>query len=224
MLNKKSFTLIEVLVTIFTATLIFSAAWAIYAMGMTWWHEVSPRIEAQRIARLAVTKIIDGTTDSTAGQDIIGGSSFKRRNGISSTYYFAPTLPNPKYYPDGTTYSNEIDYGLFEDYSTATPSPYQPSAARNVRAFYIGTDTDSSLKVVYYKDGQSVVHKISSTLGITDLKFHRYIETKIDGSTVEHPKIIVVTATVEKEVSTGKSEPYQIKVEYKDYAYLRNVQ
>lgn len=214
--DKKAFTLAEFLVSIFVGTLIFVAAWSMYAMGWTWWYEVSPRIESQRIARLAIMKIIEGTQDSTTGFDIIGNSRYNRRNGISSAYY-SYNLPDLQYDSDGVPYSNRIDFGLFEDYGT-----YEPSSPRNVRSFYLDNDGDAGLKAVYYRDGQGAAHKISSTSGITDLKFNKYVIDKAALTLDDY--IIVVTATVEKDVSASGMQPYHIKVEYSDSIYLKNVQ
>lgn len=214
--NKASFTLVEVLVTAFVAVLVFLAVWSIYIMGWTWWYEVSPRIEAQRIARLAVAKIIDGVPDPTAGYDLIGSARYDRRNGIAASYYYLPDLPNAQADSDGKLFSREIDFGLFEDYKT-----YSPTAKRNIRSFYLGTDPNTGLNVVYYKDGNAALHKIDATLGISDLKF--YYNQWIDGFGATHTDIIT-TATVEKDTVRTGLEPYHIKVEYSGYTSLRNAQ
>lgn len=213
--DRRAFTLTETLIAVLITSLVFLCVWSIYLIGWTWFHEVAPRIDAQRIARLAVTKIIEGSQDSTTGQDVIGPTTYKRKNGIASAYYAAPVLVGSVTNPDGsTTPSSEINFGIFQDYGT-----YQPSAARNVRSYYLGTDADTGLNVVYYKDSSGAVHKINSTLGIKDLKFQQYFDD------VVHPNIIKVTATVEKKVQgLGSGTSYDVLVSYSDYTYLKNVQ
>ena len=217
--EKKAHTLVEMLVAVFVGTIIFLAVWAVYVVGWTWWNEVAPRIEAQRVARLAVGRVIDGVRDSTSGYDVIGPKAYRRRNGIAAAYYFAPNMPNPQYDDAGHPYSNEIQFGLFEDYVSAS-DPYQPATANNVRSFYIGTDADG-IKAVYYKDGNGVSHRIEATSGIEDLRFYQYYDTDIGAY---DPKVIVVEAVAKKSVKIGAAQPYEINVNYCDYVYLRNVQ
>ena len=123
---------------------------AIYIMGLSWWHEVVPKIETQRIARLALISVIEGTSDLTTGTYAIGSASYKRRNGIIQAT-LVPNLPS----------INEIDFALAPDTS-------------NVRAFYLGIDPDTGFNVVYYKDSSGTAHKLNSTVGITELTFEKY--------------------------------------------------
>lgn len=214
--NRKSFTLIEIVVTSLVAMLIFMAAWAIYIMGWTWWYQISPRIEAQRIARLAVAKTIDGLQDQTAGFDLVGSSRYERRNGLSASFYYPPDLVNTQVDSEGKTFARQIRFGTYADYGT-----FSPAAKNNVRSFYLDTDPDTGANIVFYMDGSGIVHKIRETLGISDLRF--YINEWIDGHGVTH-KDVLVKATVEKDVIRTGSQPYHVKVEYSGYTGLRNLQ
>lgn len=172
------------------AVYVFMGIWSLYLMGWRWWHEVAPRIEAQRIARITLSTITSGTVDSTAGTYQVGSATYTRRNGIYGATS-VPSIPS----------LSEIDFGLEPDGS-------------NVRSFYLGTDEASGLKALYYKDSNSVRHKIKATSGLTDLKFE-----KLGGI----DNIIKVTATVEKTVLGTRNVPYEIKVVYDEVVYLRNV-
>lgn len=141
------FTLIEAVTTSFIALYIILAAWSVYVMGWSWWREAAPQVEAQRIARIALSVIRDGTVDSTAGNYSIGINSYKRRNGISQATA-VPAIPSPQ----------RINYRL-------------ETEASNARAFFLANDAASGLNVVYYRDPGGADHRIDSTLGITDLTF-----------------------------------------------------
>ena len=80
---SSGFTLVEALISLFIVTFMFAAAVSVYAMGWRWWAEISPRIEAQRIARVALSSVIDGRIDATAGTYTIGSTVYGRRNGIA---------------------------------------------------------------------------------------------------------------------------------------------
>jgi len=206
--KKNGFTLVEILVSVFIMVLVFLAIWSIYILGWTWWYEISPRVEAQRTARMAIERIVEGAVDQTAGYDMIGGVRYYKRNGIAATYYFPPVLPSTYVNSEGTTVSNEIDYGLYEDYGT-----YDPAAARNVRSFYLGTDADTGLKAVYYKDNNDAVHMFKDTLGITNLEFSYYVDKDVEPN-VTYNDMIVVSVTVEKDVSAVGHTPYHVNVHY----------
>lgn len=222
--GKKGFTLIEILVVSVIMSLVFLAGWAIYILGMTWYHEVAPRIDAQRIARLAMARIVDGIPDQTTGFEVIGSTRYNKRNGIAETFYYAPSLPNTYVNPAGKTVSHEIDYGLFVDYGT-----YQPAAARNIRSFYLATDAASGLKAVYYKDSSGAAHMLRETLGIDNLEFSYYTD-----SAGQHTDVIEVAVMVDKDIFQIGQAPYHVKVDYGyddanhircgDTVYLRNVQ
>ena len=208
LLRKDGFTLVEILVSAFVMSLTLAVIWALYILGWTWWYEVSPRIEAQRIARLAIERIVEGTPDSTTGYDMIGSVRHDKRNGIAATYYYPPVLPNTYVNSQGTTVSHEIDYGLYEDYKT-----YNPAVARNVRSFYLGTDAYTGLKAVYYKDSDNLSHMLKDTLGITNLEFSYYVDKDVNPN-ITYKDIIVVSVAVEKDVSAIGHTPYHMNVHY----------
>ena len=81
--DKKAFTLVETLISTIIMVLILSSVWSIYFMGWKWWYEMEPIVETQRIARIAVSSVIDGMMDSTAGEDTINGVEYGFRNGIA---------------------------------------------------------------------------------------------------------------------------------------------
>jgi len=206
--RKSGFTLVELLVSVFIMVLILAVVWSIYILGWTWWYEVSPRIDAQRIARLAMERIVEGVPDATTGFDMIGSNRYNKRNGISGTYYFAPNLPSAYVNTEGTTVSNAIEYGLYQDYST-----HPPAVARNVRSFYLGTDAETGLKAVYYKDSSDVSHILKGTLGITNLEFSYYVDKDVSPN-VTYRDIIVVSVVADKAVSVAGHTPYNVDVHY----------
>lgn len=192
----------EMLLSTFIAFYVLAAAWSIYMMTSAWWHEISPEIEAERAARSAVSSIIYGSVDSTAGIDTIGMSTYARRNGIAWAMFDLDHTP-----PDTPSISvdkNTIDFRLEADSS-------------NARQFYIATDPGTGLKGVYYKNNLNQAALIRPTLGLTSLQFYYYTS----GGVTDY-NIIKVVATVEKDVLGTRKIPKHIKVEYSDYAYLRN--
>lgn len=149
---KKGFTLIESMTASVIALYVILATWSIYTMGWSWWHEIAPRVEAERIARMALSNIVTGRIDSTAGTYSIGPVNYFRRNGIIS----ASAIPSI------SSSQQEIDFALEPDSS-------------NVRSFYLGTDTTTGENLVYYKDSTGSVHALDATRGITDLKFEKFL-------------------------------------------------
>lgn len=208
LIKNRGFTLVEILVSAFVTILILTVVWAVYVLGWTWWYEVSPRIDAQRIARLAMEHIVEGTSDSTAGYDMIGSTRYDKRNGIAAAYYFPPALPDTYINSSGTTVSNRINYGLYQDYQT-----HPPAAVNNARSFYMATDAATGLKAVYYVDNNGTVHMLRDTLGITNLEFSYYVDKDVTPN-VTRNDIIVVNVVVEKDVSAVGHTPYHINVHY----------
>lgn len=194
--GRKAFSIVEALLATFVVLYVFLSVVSVYIMVWRWWHEVAPRIEAQRIARVALSSIIDGAADPTAGTYTVNSVTYKRRSGIAWATS-SPDIPS----------QSQINFMLVPDSS-------------NIRSFYITQDDEDSTKeAVYYKDYNNAtltptVHKIASTVGITDLKFEKFLSLS---------NIIKVTATVEKEIKGTRQTPYNIKVEYNDIVYLRNV-
>lgn len=80
---NKGFTMPEVLVAATISLLIALSTWSIYTMGAVWWAKFMPRIEAQRVVRIAVKTIVYGLSDPNAGFDKISGVRYSRRNGIA---------------------------------------------------------------------------------------------------------------------------------------------
>jgi len=150
--SDKGFTLIESMTASVIALYVMLAAWALYTMGWSWWHEIAPRVEAERIARSALSNIIIGRVDSTAGMYNIGTVNYSRRNGLLGATA-VPTI---------STSQQEIDFALEPD-------------ASNVRSFYLGTDAVTGENLVYYQDSTGTDHPIETTRGITDLRFEKVL-------------------------------------------------
>jgi len=146
--GRKAFSLVELLTASFVALYVIAASWSVYMMVSRWWYETGPKIEVQRIARVALLSIVEGAPDPTTGTFTFGATTYKRRNGI------AWAIADPTIGADTKT----ISYRLEPD-------------ASNVRRFYLGTDAASGLGAVYYRDSSSIDHEIRPTIGITDLKF-----------------------------------------------------
>jgi Tfp pilus assembly protein PilV len=194
--GRSGFTMAEFIIAAVVSMYVTLGALSVYMMVLTWWHQTAPRIEAQRTARIALSRVIDGIVDSDAGTDATASSgTYRRRNGIawavSQDSSTIPSIPTDA----------EIDFALESDSS-------------RVRAFYLGTDAGGS-KVVYYKYNSSS-EEIKGTKGITDLKFE-FID-------VTNKNLVRVTVKVEKDVQTGTgSTTYPVRVECSETVFLRNV-
>lgn len=203
--DRRAFTLIETLTTGFIVLYIFLSAWSVYVIGWKWWHEMAPVAEAQRIARNAIAIVIDGTRDSTAGQETIGLTTYGFRNGVSATTVTNnDIIANPLFSsPVISLNGRRIDFKLEGD-----------AVASNPRAFYLGQDATTGIKAVYYQDNSGAIHIINVTLGIDDLVF-----TAVPGLA----NVIEVTASVQRTVAGTRYETTPISVQYTDYIYLRNI-
>lgn len=200
--DKNGFTLAEVAVTAFIAVLIFLAAWSFYIIGSTWWYEVSPRIEAQRAARLALQFIIEGRPDSTAGFDVIASlGRINRSNGIGYAV-FEPDIPS----------LGRINFGLYQD-----RNPAAPNAVNNVRSFYLARDDETTLMALYYSDSTGSSHLLKGTLGLTALTFAKEIDP------VTGRILITVTTVSDRPVAAVGHEPYHAIATYTEKVYLKNV-
>jgi len=200
--NSAGFTLAETLVSTFIAFFVVAAVWSVYMMAYVWWHEISPEIEAERAARAAVSSIVYGAVDSTAGTDTVGINTYTRRNGIAWAR-FDPNVTLPAT-PTISVDQKTINFRLEADSS-------------NARQFYLATDAASGKKGVYYKNNLNQTQLINSTLGLTNLQFSFFTEAG-----VTNYKIVKVLATVERDILGTRNIPKHIKVEYADYAYLKN--
>lgn len=150
-IKRSAFTLAEVLTASVITLLVLLGTMTVYMMGRSVSAEAEPQADAQRIARLALSSIIDGNVDPTAGSDTIGGTSvYGRKNGIANAVGI-PGIPN----------TNRINFRLEADLG-------------NVRSFYLGVEPASGLNAVYYLDSGGVAHLLSHTLGISNLTFANY--------------------------------------------------
>lgn len=195
MKRPKAFTLVEVMTATFIALYTVLAAWSAYVMVWSWYHETNPEIEAERIARIALSTVIVGKADPTAGTYQIGSVTYQRRSGIAQATR-VPTFPSPQ----------AIDFGLEPDSS-------------NARSYYLGVDhvdpvTGLNVNVVYYKDNAGAISKINSTVGITDLTFSNF-----NGQS----NVISVTAIVERDIIGTAPTPRHIHVAYSQITVLKNV-
>ena len=208
--GRGGFTLAEVLIAAIIGTMVIASAWSVYTMVWQWWAEMSPRLDVERTARLALLHIIEGTTSvkglsgDVAGSYTVGSTTYKRRNGIA----WANRDPAGNKYPeiqDQTGYpASKIKYHLVPDGNNVS------------RELYYGTYNGRG--VVYYKHSNGTSYRLDGTLGITDLTFEKFY----DGSET-HDNIIKVTVTAAKEVyGTRTQQPYIVEVVYADTVYLRN--
>ncbi|MFH0763736.1 MAG: prepilin-type N-terminal cleavage/methylation domain-containing protein [Candidatus Omnitrophota bacterium] len=195
--GRRAFTLVEIMIAMFIALYTISAAVGAYVMFWTWWHETNPEIEAARIARIALSTVVRGRSDPTAGTYTVGTTVYTRRNGIAGAIR-APTFPMP-------APSQQIDFGLETD-------------AANSRSYFLGPDGPSGFNAVYCMNNDGVISIIPSTLGITDLRFQYYT----DPAGIVYDNMIVVTATVEKDIVGGLA-PHRVHVVYSELVSLINV-
>lgn len=190
--GTKGFVLAEVLITLLVVVFVLTASVSIYIMAHQWWAEIAPRIDAQKIARVALTSIIDGRIDPTADTYTVIPRTYGRRNGIA----WATAMPD---IPSASRINFRLD---------------KPGETSNLRSFYIATDPATQLKAVYYLNSNGAAQMIRPTLGITNLQFEKYLG---------YNNAIKVTATVDKNVIGTRRQPYRVKVEYNEIAYLRSV-
>ena len=209
--GRRGFSLAEVLIAAIIGTMVIASGWSIYTMVWQWWSEMSPRLDVERAARLALLNIIEGTTSvkglagDVAGSYTVGSTTYKRRNGIA----WANRDPSGNEYPEIEDQSghpaSKIKYHLLPD-------------GNNVRReFYLGTYNGQG--VLYYKHTSGTSYPIEDTLGISDITFENFV----DGDSETHDNIITVTVTAEKEIyGTRTQQPYTVEVVYTDTVYLRN--
>jgi len=208
--RKRAFTLVETLTSSLIVMFVLAALWSVYFIGWKWWHEMAPIAEAQRVARIALSSVIDGTVDSTAGQETIIGQSYGFRNGIAWTVLTnedviaSSSFTTPVISADG----HKIDFKLEKD-----------SAAVNGRSFYVGSDADAGTTAVYYKDSSGTVHKVKGTemksdTGSISLTFER---------DATYADLIKVTVTVQRTIPGTKYESAPLVVQCSDFAYCRNL-
>ncbi|MFH1190552.1 MAG: hypothetical protein V1682_07710 [Candidatus Omnitrophota bacterium] len=207
---RKAFTLVETLVAGFIATFVLLSVWSVYLIGWTWWHEMRPVVEVQRIARTALSSIIDGTIDSTASQETINSVNYGFRNGVAwaavtnEDIIADEDFTTPVISADG----HSIDFKLEKD-----------AAAVNGRSFYAGTDAAAGEAAVYYKDSSSVAHKIKGT----EVKSSEgSITLTFTGDAEDYVDLLKVTVRVQKSIPGTKYESAPLVAECSDYVYFRN--
>jgi len=209
--GREGFTLAEVLIAAIIGTMVIASAWSVYAMVWQWWTEMSPRLDVERSARLALLNVIEGVTSvsglsgNTAGSYTIGSTTYIRRNGLAWASKDPGDSQHPQIYDQAGKPASRIVYHLVPD-------------ANNVkREFYYGTYNGRG--AVYYKHTNGTSYRLDGTLGITNMKFERFV----DRDDVEHSNIIKVTVTAAKEVyGTRAHQPYTVTVVYTDTVFLRN--
>lgn len=195
--RNKGLTLLEILISTTVSLFIVLSTWSVYVMGSAWWTQFMPRIEAQRIARIAVKTIIYGSRDNAAGTDSISGVQYSRRNGIA----WATALPT-----HGVISPNIVRIS------------YNIKNINNQSFFTLKTENPMKL---YHNNVQSPV---SGTTGLTGLSFELPGEvTPPNTATVTPPQCVTVTATVERDVHVGGQPPYHVKVELAQTVFLRNI-
>jgi hypothetical protein len=198
--RRSAFVLPEVLIVSVIAIFVIAGSWSVYHMAWRWWHETAPVMEAERIARIALSSVLDGVVDPTAGTD----GAYTRRNGVAWAVY-EPDITASIGTNDRMNFGLEAEKLSYGDY----PAPH------NVRSFYMALDGSRGLRAVYYRDNSGTARQIRPTLGITDVRFEKFKDPN-------NRIIIRMTATVEKDVVGTRDAPYHIKVSYTDHAYLRN--
>lgn len=197
--RRRSFTMMEMMISVTIVLFIIVGSLGIFRMGWIWWNETAPVIEAQRIARVALSITLEGMVDATAGT--VSGNA--RRSGVAWAVY-DPAIS------DNIETGDKISFGLEKEKEDFGDYP----VAHNIRSFYLGQDA-SGVRAVYYRNNASQVTEIEATRGITKLLFSK--ATDSDGKVY-----LSVTATVEKDIKGTRNLPRHIKVEYTDGAYLRN--
>jgi len=172
-------------------------------MGWSWWNEVAPTTECQRIARVALTSVMTGITDQSAGTDVMNFITYKRRLGLDwSNRTYADTQNLTFTTPVISEAGRRIDFKL-------EPDP----TASNIRRYYLSQDANG-VKGIYYQYGNAAAQLVRGTAGITDIMFEA-----VSG----YANLIKVTVSAQKDVRTMRTEMYQAAAAYSDYVFLRNI-
>ncbi|MDD5495482.1 MAG: hypothetical protein PHP46_00100 [Candidatus Omnitrophica bacterium] len=211
--KKKAFTLTETIVAMALIVYVFSGAWLTYATIWTWWHEIAPKIEAQRLVKVALSKIMTGETDTSAGTDSIEGTTYNRRDGIG----WASTLLDEDLAVDDDG-DGSIDRLIWEnnriDFRLASDS------AGDIRSFYVAQEDISGKNCIYYYymiTRNGIVTE--ETRPIVKMPNSRDI-INIDFEFITQYSMLVATVTLQKKLDTATGE-YTIALN--DYMHLRNI-
>lgn len=209
--DTRGFSLAEVLIAAIIGTMVIASAWAVYMMVWQWWHEMSPRLDVERAARLALLNVVEGVTSisgitgDVAGSYTVGSTTYKRRNGLAWASKDPADSSYPAIYDQTGKPASRIVYHLV------------PDASGVKREFYYGTYNGQG--VVYYKHTNGTVYRLDSTLGITNIEFGKFV----DAEGTVHDNIITVKVTAAKAVyGTRTNQPFTVSVAYTDTVYLRN--
>jgi hypothetical protein len=198
----RGFTLVELMVSSSIAMFVFLCTWAIYTMGWVWWYEIAPQAECQRIARVAISVISEGITDSTIGTDTIAFVTYGRRRGVGGATRSSGTEVSPAFADAGTNPNtwHRMNFKLEGD----PPGP-------NTRSFYLGQDANG-VKAVYYQVNNASQQILAtrgrdSVNGLEDLTFEQVA-----------PNLIKITAT-----ASQTSRGVKRSATYTETIYLRNI-
>lgn len=216
--GRRGFTLAEVLIAAMIGTMVIASAWAVYMMVWQWFAEMSPRLDVERSARMALLRIVEGVPGSVTGDTgkiTVNNVDYKRRNGIA----WSTDLPDLESVTlDGTTKVRRINFRLrFDDEKAVVTG--------NVRSFYVEKSGDRriiSYRYYDYDDNQYKTRQVANTKDVTyDVEFGNFTDDGTPPTTYQN--IMTVKVTAEREVyGTRLSQPYTVKVEYTDTVYLRN--
>jgi hypothetical protein len=207
--NKRAFTLIEALTSTFIAGYVLLSVWGIYSISWQWWHEMAPAIEVQRIARIALFSIIDGTEDSTAGSESISGTPYYFRNGIAGATLTNDDVQGSLQSPVISGDKKMIEFKLEND-----------ATGINRRAFYLDQDVSAGTKAVYYRNNSGQARKVVGTeLKVAAGDVYNLV---FEEDTV-HENIYKVTVRIEKKITGTKYENSPLIVECSEYVFCRNL-
>lgn len=202
--SRKGFTLPEVLLTTFIAMYVVGAAVSVYAAACRWWAETAPAIETQRVARLALSRVVEGVRQDSLGSDTVSSTTYRRRNGLAEA-----VLTNANPTPD-------------------TPAITTPSAGQNAIAFRTESDTSNSrtyeigtvstgVQALYYSGTVVPATRIGTATGPGRI----YLTC---ASVSGYTDLYQITVRAEKDVRgtrRGVSD-YTVATQLTDYVYLRN--
>lgn len=196
-LDRRAFTLTELLINTFIVCYVIFAAWSVYVMVWLWWYEMAPAIEAQRVARVALTRVVTGMREDALGSDLISPTTYRRRNGIAE---IALTNANPAPASPVITSSGGQDTIAFrlEPDVTNTRSYSVKTVSQGVQAMYYNNAIIPSTRIV-----GRIFLTCQPEAGFTNL--------------------YKVTVRVEKDVSGTRAGNFVAAAEFSDFLFMRNI-